>query len=58
MERTSYVLLPDGVFLPDDHGPDFDITLSGNSINQWSISVYNTYGRTTLVVPRCIVYLY
>ena len=27
MERTLYVFLPDGIFLPSDHGLDFDISL-------------------------------
>ena len=42
MENTLYVCLPDGVFLPCDHGLDFDINLCENSINQ-SIKYENTY---------------
>ena len=35
MESTLYVFLPDGVFLPCDHGLDFDVSLPENSINRF-----------------------
>ena len=34
MESTLYVLVPATVYLPCDHGLDFDISLCDNSINQ------------------------
>ena len=34
MESTLYVFLPDGVFLPCDHGLNLDISSCENSINQ------------------------
>ena len=34
MESTLYVLLPDDVSLPRDHGLDFDISLCENSFSE------------------------
>ena len=38
MESMLYVLLPGGIFLPCDHGLDFDISLCESSINSIKIS--------------------
>ena len=41
-EYTLYAFLPDGVFLPCDHGLDFDISLCESSNNQSKFALRST----------------
>ena len=52
MLSALYVILPDSVFIPCNHGLDFDIIslLCENSINQYALLTFRNDGQTT----RCI----
>ena len=45
MESTSYVFLPAGVFLPCDHGLNFDISLLFENPITQSINQFNNQSK-------------